>query len=369
MSDVRTVASIAEIGRERWDALFPGELERFDYLLATEQAGLAGFRWLYLIAEDEGRLLAAAPAFLTEYALDTTLTGAGKRAAAAVRKLAPGLLTLRMACFGSPCTESAQVGFAPDMTADQRAFLLRAVVGAFERAARDERCALLAVKDVPEAARPLWEQALKPAGYHGVAGLPVAHLDIAFDSVETYLAGLSSGTRKDMRRKLRALGEIRIETRRDLDGVLDRVVELYRATLERAEMTFEELTPAFFTGVLERMGEGAFCTLYYAGDELLAANLLLQDDEVLLDKFFCMTAQGRAYNLYFLSWFTNVRWCVEHGLARYQSGQAAYANKLRLGSRLTRTTMYVRHRNPVLNGVLHWVAPLFAADPTLEKAA
>ena len=129
------------------------------------------------------------------------------------------------------------------------------------------------------------------------------------------------------------------------------------------------LTPAFFTGVLERMGEGAFCTLYYAGDELLAANLLLQDDEVLLDKFFCMTAQGRAYNLYFLSWFTNVRWCVEHGLARYQSGQAAYANKLRLGSRLTRTTMYVRHRNPVLNGVLHWVAPLFAADPTLEKAA
>ena len=49
--------------------------------------------------------------------------------------------------------------------------------------------------------------------------------------------------------------------------------------------------------------------------------------------------------------------------------QAAYENKLRLGSELTRTSMYFRHRNAVVNSAMQLVAPLFAADPTLKAAA
>ena len=98
---------------------------------------------------------------------------------------------------------------------------------------------------------------------------------------------------------------------------------------------------------------------------LLAANLLLQDGDTLLDKYFCMdAARGRAFNLYFLSWFTNVRLCLEGGRTRYQAGQAAYGAKLRLGSQLTRTANYFRHRHPLLNAVLRLAAPLFAADGT-----
>jgi len=97
---------------------------------------------------------------------------------------------------------------------------------------------------------------------------------------------------------------------------------------------------------------------------------LLQGEGVLLDKYFLMdAARGRPLNLYFLSWFTNVRLCLERGLTRYQSGQAAYHNKLRLGSRLTRTSIYFRHRNPVFNAVMQRFAPLFAADPTVERTA
>ena len=75
-----------------------------------------------------------------------------------------------------------------------------------------------------------------------------------------------------------------------------------------------------------------------------------------------MRTEGREHNLYFLSWFSNIRLCLELGLSRYQSGQAAYANKLRLGSRLIPTTMHFRHRNRVLNCVLSWAAPLLAPD-------
>ncbi|MFZ8406833.1 hypothetical protein ACO1L8_14415, partial [Staphylococcus aureus] len=72
------------------------------------------------------------------------------------------------------------------------------------------------------------------------------------------------------------------------------------------------------------MPDRAYCTLYWEGDRLLAANLLLRGDDTLLDKFFFMDGErGRELNLYFLSWMQNVDYCLRHGLKRYQSGQAA----------------------------------------------
>ena len=103
---------------------------------------------------------------------------------------------------------------------------------------------------------------------------------------------------------------------------------------------------AYFAGILDHMSGKSFCTLYFAEDKLLAANILVHNESTLIDKFFCMDGEeGRAYDLYYLSWFANLRYCIDHRIARYQSGQAYYENKLRLGSRLTANTMYFKHRN------------------------
>jgi len=100
---------------------------------------------------------------------------------------------------------------------------------------------------------------------------------------------------------------------------------------------------------------------------LLAANLLIHDRQTLIDKFFCMNGKlGREYHLYFLSWFTNIRYCLERGFTRYQSGQAYYENKLRLGSRLTRNTIYFKHRNVLAQGLLRFAAR-GSAQMSIEK--
>jgi predicted N-acyltransferase len=370
MPDGRVVASIVEVGREAWDALFPGELETYDYLLAVEQSGIEGFRWRYALAEERGRLVAAAPAFLTDYSLETTLVGPARRLVGNLRKVFPNALTLRLACIGSPVTETSNLGLAPDLDPAQSVAAVRAMMGAFEREARAERCGLFAVKDVPAPQKDLWDQAIGPGGYKPIAGLPVAYIDIDFPDLDAYLGRLSYTARKDMRRKLRALDQVRIEVRGDLGDEADRVLALYQATRARAEMTFEDLPRAYFTGVAEHMPGRCVYVLYYSGEDLIAANLLLQGETTLLDKFFVMELErGRPLNLYFLSWFTNLRLCLERGLTRYVSGQAAYENKLRLGSALTRTSMYFRHRNAIVNGAMQLVAPLFAADPTLKTAA
>lgn len=369
MPDVRVLDSLAAVDRDQWRALFPGAAEDYDYLAAVEAAGLKGFQWRYAVAYEGERLVAAAPGFTTAYPLDTTLTGVGRRVADSLRRVLPDALTLRLACLGSPCTETAILGVATDAQA-RPVRLVRAVVEAFEDAARRDGCRLLGVKDVAEPDRAVWAPVLSGLGYGAIPGQPIARLAVDFADIDTYLAGLSAGVRRDMRRKLRALDRVRIEVRTSVDDVIGRIMELYAQTLARAEMSFEELTPEFFTGVLARMPGRSACVLYYEGSDLLAVNLLVEDGPTMVDKFFCMDAErGRPLNLYFLSWFTNLRLCLARGRTVYQAGQAAYANKLRLGCTLTRTANHFRHRNALVNGALRLVAPMFGADPTLQDAA
>lgn len=358
MIHYRVVDSVGDFTRDEWDALFPNRLERFDYLMAVESAGMKGFRWRYAVAEDGGRLIAAVPGFHTHYWLDTTLTGVLKRLTMVVRRWFPRALQLQLACVGSPCTETIGAGFSKRVDSGRHASLLGGMLRVFEADAGAAHCGLLALKDIPIDEEQLWRRVVCPAGYRPVPGMPVASLNVDFKCVEEYLARLSAGTRRDMRRKLRVRQRVRVERRRNIDDVLQPVADLYAATRSRAELQFEELTPAFFQGVLARV-PGASCALYYIGNQLAAMNLLLEDRHMLLDKFFCMNVDvGRDFNLYFLSWFENVEHCIANGLVRYQSGQAGYENKSRLGSTLCRTSMYIRHSNALINAVLRAVAPL-----------
>lgn len=111
MPERRVVESLAGVDRDAWDSLFPNEIERYDYLAAVEAAGLEGFAFRYALVERDGRLVAAAPAFITRYALETTVDGGARTFLRALGRVAPGLVGLRLACLGSPCTETAQLGW------------------------------------------------------------------------------------------------------------------------------------------------------------------------------------------------------------------------------------------------------------------
>lgn len=356
--------SIRAIGRDAWNACFQGQVEDYDCLLAIEEAGLDGFEWRYITVTEDGRVSAAMPAFLCLYALDTTLEeGFLRRSVRSVQRRFPNFLKLRLACLGSPCTETGAIGFRAGVSDERRSLLLGELLSFFEQLAATENCALVGLKDIPEQASAEFGDLFAARGYASIGGLPTAWLDIDFKTIDEYLAKLSSGTRKDMRRKLKSFEQVRVEIRTDFGEFLPEVMALYHDTRNRSEWQFEELTPAYFQGVLSRMRGRSFCAFYFVEDKLLAANLIVHDEHVAIDKFFCMDGErGRPYNLYFLSWFTNLRYCLEHGLSRYQSGQAYYENKVRLGSKLTGNAMYFRHRNPFFQKLLRLVSPLFSTD-------
>jgi hypothetical protein len=221
---------------------------------------------------------------------------------------------------------------------------------------------LLGIKDLKAEEERLWRQYL--AGYARLPGMPVAVLDLSgFADLDEYLGSLSHATRKDMRRKLRASEAIRVEYRRDIRDVLDQISALYEATASRSDVRFERLPSEFFAKVVENMRGHGWCMLYWLGDSLVAFNMMLDAPGRVIDKEFGMRYDvARKYNLYFLSWVTNVRLCIARRVPVYQSGQGLYAPKLRLGSRLLPQWQYFRHRNPLINLVLRLVGRFVRLD-------
>ncbi len=369
MPEARIVSSIGEIAPALWNACVPHTAEDHACLVAIERAALPGFTLSYIVVEEGGRVLAVAPAFVTAYPLDTMMEGAGARIVGRLRQSLPRLLAPSLACLGSPCTETAGIRFAPHLGAAERREIAPLFLAALGDIGAANRCALLGLKDLaPEEASAL-STALAGEHYLPTSGQPVAWLAIEFGTVDEYLGQLSRATRRSLRRKLKSSGTVRVERRTSIDDVAARVFALYGATLDRAANRFEELTPAYFTGLLETMAGRAHCTLYYVGDALLAANVLIEDGDTLLDKYWCMADAGRAHDLYYLSWIANIGYCLDRGLSRYQAGQASPDLKRSLGCRFDATTTYVRHRNPLCHGALRMALPWLAGGEPVARAA
>jgi predicted N-acyltransferase len=357
---VEVFDSIARIDRAEWDALFPGEIETWDYYRAVEQAGLPGFVWRYFALRQDGVLAAAAPAFLTDYRIDTTLTGPLKRWSERLARLAPRLLSIRMLCVGSPVSEICHVGVTPNILPERRQALLTQLLQGLREEARRDRVGLIAIKDAPDGS-PIAE-ACAAAGHTRLPGMPTAVLPLDFADMDGYLKNLSRVTRKDMKRKMRQGQELRVEARGQIDDVIEPVMALYEATWQRSELRLEHLTPEYFKAVLRNMPGRATCFLYWEGDTLAAFNLVLHDEQRMIDKFFGTNSTARRLNLYHFSWMENVRQCLARGLRVFQAGQAFYGEKVRMGSRLEINWQFFTHRSAIVNFLLRAMSRLVRLD-------
>lgn len=79
--------------------------------------------------------------------------------------------------------------------------------------------------------------------------------------------------------------------------------------------------------------------------------IAVKDSPAVLDGF-RHRAIAREHNLYFYTWLEIVRYCIEHGILNYQSGQGLHQQKKRLGSRLAANGLWYRHRNRFIDAAL-----------------
>ena len=315
------------------------------------------------------------PAFATRFDLLTTAEGALKRRVEALPLKRYWSQALQpMTCF---------VG----TTVSEYALLPRGITpSALVRELKDrlgDEYPFLIIKDLPESS-PLLDassntfaqavvEACLAAGFVVLAGQALAYVPIDFASVAAFIARLSAGRRKDVRRKLRASADLGIEIdavacgddRFHRKDVLDEYYAFYLNVYQQSEIHFDLLSAEFFRAVLQDpSGEGVVFE-YRRRGRMIGYNICFVTADMLIDKYVGFRyPEAREANLYFVSWFHNLTFAQERGLRYYVAGWTDPQIKAYLGARFTFTRHAVYVRNRLLRALLRRHARRFEADRT-----
>ncbi len=353
--------SAAKFSEETWKSLLKDDLEGYRLHLAFDSANVEGFKTGYIAVKKNQVIVCLAPFFITDYHLDTTVQGKLKTLLQKVRQKIPFLMRIKILCVGSPVTDACKMTMHPDYPYDPG--ILQALNEQLQKVAAKAGASVIAFKDVLARDLQKYGEKLNQLGYSAVKNMPVAVNTIDFDTLEDYYASLSYATRKDLRRKLRKSAQIDIREYQGVPPNIDEIYALYLQTYEKSDLKFEKLTPTFFEFVGGLMPENTRFVLYYSGQQLIAFNMLLHNTHTLMDKYIGMHQPLAAeHNIYFLSWMHNMEMCLRDGFTQFQSGQASYEVKKRLGASLEDTYILFKHTNRLLNQPLICLAKLLSYD-------
>lgn len=269
------------------------------------------------------------------------------------------LMTWRTLFFGTTVSE-----YAPLLPETDAEALIASMLSTWQR-----NTGLMILKDIPEQS-PLLSaperaqaealiDACRKAGFLMVAGQALAYVPIDFGSTEEYLAHLSSGRRKDIRRKLKARAGLRIEilptgcAQLNDTAFLQELYALYLEVYAQSEIHFDKLTAPFFSAVLQDASLDGHLFLYRAGEKLIGFNLCFIHNGMLIDKYVGFSyPAARDHNLYFVSWIENLAFALSRQLSHYVAGWTDPEIKAYLGAKFTFTQHAVYLRNPLLRRVL-----------------
>ncbi len=247
------------------------------------------------------------------------------------------------------------------------------------KAAYGRECRLLIVKDIARDSPLLGDadnayarafaSACAAAGFVLLEGQALAWVPIDFGSNDEYLARLSSGRRKNIRRKLRSLADLEIEAvptgdaRFRDEATLAAFQALFDNVYAQSEIHFDRPDAAFFRAVLQDGGSGGVVFVYRHAGRMIGWNLCYEYGGRLIDKYVGFAyPQAREHNLYFVSWMHNLDYARQRGLSHYVAGWTDPEVKAFLGARMTFTRHAVYARNPLLRALLRRLGSHFESD-------
>ncbi len=354
-------SSIAEIPKDAWDRMLPGEPEGWVYYKAAEDVGLQSFKLGALSVEENGRIIAAAPIFQVQYRIDTPLQGRLRKARQWIFEHAPRLVNLPVIGLGSPMADNCTLALAPELGQEEQCAALEAMLAKLRELAHEFKSTLIAVKSIDSRA-----DALAPAfaaqGFTRTTSVPLVMLDLPFKSYEEYLASLPAKTRGYLKRKARAEAKVRMEYRNSIDGLEHDVFALFQSTLAHSKVDygeFEQLTPEYFPRMLAALGDTAQFALCWHEDKLVGFQLSLVGSKRIVTKYMGMRyPEARELNLYFVNWLKMIDFAINKGIRTIDMGSTTYATKLLFGGHVSRRWLYFRFTNSIANALLSPLAPL-----------
>lgn len=321
-SEARIVSSLAEVGREEWDALVGPEGSPFlewDWLSGLEEAGCASAKagWLpqHLTIRIGGRLAAAAPMFLKthsqgEFVFDHAWADAAERA---------GIPYYPKLVVAVPFTPAGgrRLLTHPDFA---RPELLRVLARALRAICTGNEVSSIHVNFC----EPDEVDALRKAGFLHRQGMQYQWFNRGYASFEEYLAGLRSKRRNQIRRERRdfaALG-IEIETHEgpDIpDALFEPAYRIYLSTVDKYFWGRRYLNRAFFELLRKRFRRNLCLIVARRGPSILAGTVNVQKSGVFYGRYWGTFEEIR--NLHFeVCYYAGIEHCIRRGLQRFEPG-------------------------------------------------
>ena len=329
-------ASAAELGR-----LFPEPSDTGPLLSLLQESGIDGFKLRSIVVSKDDAPILLLPLFETRFDLSTFAEGWIKSSLKMAGRLVPSILQPRILGVGLLVGEWSEIGIDPQIDAGTLESAFNMAFDALDALAVELESDIVAFYNFNHHGKLPGEIFKK---FHRAQCPPCARLPITFNSLEEYLSRLSKAARKDLRRKVRLSNKVRVVRSRNISPYLERIYRLYLETVDRGPTAFSVHNRLFLEKICERVPDAAY-TLYFVEEELVAFNLLVVKQEVMVDIFFCMDYElGRKYNLYVLSWLENLRACVEQKIPLYQAGQGAEKTKAHMGATFSPSLILFKHR-------------------------
>lgn len=211
--------------------------------------------------------------------------------------------------------------------------------------------------------------ALKQNGFIEVEGQALAYVPCDYTSIDDYLSRLSYSRRKNFRRKLKAAKDLDVKVMRSGDDgffdadTLDHYYQLYLNVYGQSDIHFDKLSKAFFQQLLQDKRNNGVIFNYYHQQQLIGYNICFIMQDTLVDKYVGFSyPECSDFNLYYVSWFYNLQFMLDHNLKLYIAGWTDPEVKSSLGAKFTFTRHLVYIRNPLLRWVLSRFSRYFEAD-------
>lgn len=347
--------SLKDIPRQEWDQLFGADLiESYGYMKTLEEGVAKDISFGYLVGKRDERIILILPFFIMDFSFAMLMPQFLRN----VIGLFERLLKKKIIFLGTPTTEGFSMGISSE---EGRELVLNKAIEELWTFSKNEKIAGIAFYNLSSKDLEL-SQYLKAKNFLKMEAMPTTAIDLKVASLEEYIRSLSKNTRKDLKKKLRRsqeLARLKTELREDISGIIDDIDRLYAENFNRADVHFETLTRDFFLNICRNMPGVAKYFITYDNEKIVAFNLCLVKDSVLIDKFVGFDySVALKYSLYYTTFCHNIDWCIKNGVRVYQPGFNGYHAKLRLGAKLVPLYIYAKAFNPFLDALIRLFKPL-----------
>ena len=264
------------------------------------------------------------------------------------------------------------IAFAPG---ENPATIWPGVVEALYRLRRAARLAgpmnLVMIKDLTENEAGL--EALRRFSYRPMETEPnmVLNINPAWRSYEDYLSALDAKYRRNARDQLKKLAAAgcTIEPVSGLAGHSKRLHELYLSVHNNASVRLVTLPENYLPELATALGQDFRCTVIRRGGEILGFITSLREGRTAIAYFigFDRAAAAEGLPLYLRLLHTTIGDAIAWGCTRLSIGRTALEPKAAMGAKPEPMAVWMRHRIPTMNWVLHGVLGAVPHDEAPER--